>query len=36
MTDVNAQGSGSPHPSHLVLTVAEARLIVFGVLNALM
>ena len=36
MTDVNAQGSGSPHPSHLVLTVAEARLIVFGVLIAMM
>jgi EmrB/QacA subfamily drug resistance transporter len=36
MTDVNAQGSDSPHPSHLVLTAAEARLIVFGVLIAMM
>ena len=36
MTNVNAQGSGSPHPSHLALTAAEARLIVFGVLIAMM
>jgi MFS family permease len=36
MTDVNVQGSGSPYPSHLVLTAAEARLIVFGVLIAMM
>ena len=36
MTDVTAQGSDSPYPSHLVLTAAEARLIVFGVLIAMM
>ena len=36
MTDVTAKGSGSPYPSHLVLTAAEARLIVFGVLTAMM
>jgi hypothetical protein len=36
MTDVTAQGSDSSYPSHLVLTAAEARLIVFGVLIAMM
>jgi EmrB/QacA subfamily drug resistance transporter len=36
MIDVNAHGSDSPRPSHLVLTAAEARLIVFGVLIAMM
>jgi EmrB/QacA subfamily drug resistance transporter len=36
MTNVNAKGSDSPHPSRLALTAAEARLIVFGVLIAMM
>ena len=36
MSDVKARGAGSHSPSHLVLTTAEARLIVFGVLIAMM
>ncbi len=35
MIDVNAQDSDTRRPSHLVLTAAEARLIVFGVLLAM-
>ncbi|MBV8513560.1 MAG: MFS transporter, partial [Xanthobacteraceae bacterium] len=36
MTDVNAQGSGSTHASRPPLSLAEARLIVAGVLIAML
>jgi EmrB/QacA subfamily drug resistance transporter len=36
MTEVNAQGSGSTQAPHPVLTLAEARLIVLGVLIAML